>query len=62
MEIGASDTELTVLVAALLAIPAIEPGASARERLEVLRATLIELRKQGGLAALFTVPEDAKHR
>ena len=62
MEISTSDTEVTVLVAALLAIPAIEPGDSPRERLEVLRATLVELRKQGGIAALSTGVEETTHR
>ncbi len=62
MEISASDTEVTVLVAALLAIPAIEPGASPRERLDVLKATLAELRRQGGLSALATGTEEVSRR
>lgn len=62
MEISASDAEVTVLVAALLAIPAIEPGASPRERLQVLKATLAEVRRQGGLSPLATGAQEVNHR
>lgn len=46
------EVELDMILAALLAIPAIEPGASPQERLKVFRATLGELNKQGGSAAI----------
>jgi hypothetical protein len=37
-----------ILVAAVLTLPIIEPGASAKERIEQYRATLQELKRQGG--------------
>jgi hypothetical protein len=57
------EVELDMILAALLAIPAIEPGASPQERLQVFKATLSELNKQGGSAALRSeLLQQAKHR
>lgn len=48
METGPTTFDWDILVAAVLTLPAIEPGASAKERIERYRATLHELKRQGG--------------
>jgi hypothetical protein len=48
METGPSTFDWDILVAAVLTVPVIEPGAPAEERIERFRATLQELRRQGG--------------
>lgn len=52
MGAGAKAEDLDVLVAALLTVPVIEPGAKAPERIERFAATLRQLRKMGGVAKL----------
>jgi hypothetical protein len=58
------EAELDMLLAALLVLPAIQPGASPQERLEVFKATLGELNKQGGSAAIRSelLQQQAKHQ
>ena len=48
METGPTTFDWDILVAAVLTVPVIEPGAPADERIERFRATLHELRRQGG--------------
>ena len=50
---GLTDTDRDTLVAALLTIPVIEPGARPQERVEVFATTLKEIRRRGGVEALW---------
>ncbi|MDP1966251.1 MAG: hypothetical protein Q8K93_29120 [Reyranella sp.] len=52
MEADSKTHDLDVIVAALLAAPVIEPGASPPERIEKFAETLRHLRKMGGVARL----------
>lgn len=47
MEAGSSTIEWDILVAAVLTVPVIEPGASAKDRIQQYLETLQELRRQG---------------
>jgi hypothetical protein len=49
METGPMTSYWDILVAAVLTLPIIEPGAAAKERTEQYRATLEELKRQGGI-------------
>jgi hypothetical protein len=48
METGQTTSDWDIVVAAILTVPVIEPGDSPQERIERFRATLQELRRQGG--------------
>lgn len=50
---GLTDTDRDTLVAALLTIPVLEPGARPEERIEIFAATLREIRRRGGAEALW---------
>jgi hypothetical protein len=52
METGPTTSDWDILVAAVLTLPVIEPGASAKDRIERYRATLQELKRQGGTRKL----------
>ncbi len=57
------EVDIDTIIAALLTIPVIEPGASPQQRLQVYKATLSELKKQGGSAALSTqLQQQSNHR
>jgi len=53
MEAGPTTFDWDILVAAVLTVPVIEPGAPAEERIERFKATLHELKRQGGARQIF---------
>ena len=57
MAIDGKAEELDVLVAAILTLPVIEPGAKAPERIERFADTLRQLRKIGGVSKLLVLSD-----